>query len=503
MKGTIRNMKAGSKETENNAKRYMIYGCLYAAFCFIVIAVAFMIMNGLIEKNNVSQMNDTIGLLAEKVNVSFDMMTGYVKQEADILSVQENLSLEDEYYMLQNFPDKRDYLSVGIISSDGSLYCKDGEKIDLQKYEYDKMAVSNEEIYITEPYLSSVTGSNVITMFAPIYQEKQLVGNIYVTYPLETVQNLAKTEVLKHEVESYLMNGLSGNYITCSNSENHTSGVWGNMSLIKKDMTCSDGYDYNLWMENMQNNSDNNILCYTMNGIEYTQAYVKINCMENWFVVVRIPNAGLTNIMHKYLYCIGVCAVILIAGTLLFAFMLYFNEYRQKKKIEVISSVDPLTGLYNRRAFSEKLSRIFKDPFASMGSIYIFVDIDFFKEVNDTYGHAVGDEILRSVSDILKEVFNENSIVSRVGGDEFNILLTNINAIEKVEEMIRIFTEKLRNIHISNGKHFPVQCSIGMARYMKDADSLAELTECADKALYYVKNNGKNSFCWYSDIKAQ
>lgn len=493
-------MKATGKNNKSNLNQYIYHIIAYAAFCIIVYSVAAVFMNRLMAENNANQMNETIGLIAEKVNVSFDMMASDVEKAADIISVHEPSNLEEEYAKLRRIPANGS-ISRGIIDKDGNYYCTEAEKHDMEKYGYAEQLEKSSDMFISEPYLSCVTGTNVITIFAPVYASDMYAGSIYETYPLESVQKLARTSVLKHEVESYFMDSRSGNFISCSASKNHAAGVWSNLSLVKADMKCLDGYDYNVWFENMRSNSKDNVLCFMLGGVAYTQAYIKISSMEDWYVVVRIPNTELTLAMHDYLKCISIFATILILGTAFFGFMLYYGEHRQKKHIEEISGTDPLTGLLNRRTFNDAVEDAFKDPLTARRNIYVFVDIDFFKEINDTYGHAAGDDVLKAVAAELEDIFGEYAIIARVGGDEFNLLLMNIDRIEMVDEMLELFAEHLKDMRLPNGTILPITCSVGLARYMKDASNITTLTERADIALYHIKRNGKGGYCWYNSIK--
>lgn len=171
-------------------------------------------------------------------------------------------------------------------------------------------------------------------------------------------------------------------------------------------------------------------------------------------------------------------------------------------KIEKLSITDGLTGLFNHKHFQDRLSEEFMRLNRSSESFsLLLIDIDFFKKVNDTYGHPAGDEILRGVAAIIKETIRDIDIPARYGGEEFAAILlkTDNNGAEKMAERLRkAVTGKTFKV---DGKDLRVTVSIGIAVSKTDASNKQELIEKADKALYYAKENGRNRCVLYKEIK--
>ncbi|MFK2824782.1 sensor domain-containing diguanylate cyclase [Bacillus sp. B190/17] len=150
------------------------------------------------------------------------------------------------------------------------------------------------------------------------------------------------------------------------------------------------------------------------------------------------------------------------------------------------SSTDPLTGLRNRRAMSEHLATLAegKRPFA-----VILLDIDYFKKINDTYGHGVGDEVLIFLARLMKETVREGDICCRYGGEEFLIILpeADTSLAEHAAEELRIHLEQT----ISPTSEV-ITISAGAAAFPNDASTPAELINLADQCLYQAKQTGRN-----------
>jgi diguanylate cyclase (GGDEF)-like protein len=162
---------------------------------------------------------------------------------------------------------------------------------------------------------------------------------------------------------------------------------------------------------------------------------------------------------------------------------------KMMEEITYLSNVDPLTELFNRRFFNKQLiqeierAERYDCPFA-----LIFMDIDYFKAINDTYGHEIGDVILKAISALLVNNVRRVDIVSRWGGEEFIILCINTELDKAI-----LLAEKLRSIiekmDFETVEH--MTCSFGVSSYHK-MDDFAALLQRADEALYISKDKGRN-----------
>ena len=171
------------------------------------------------------------------------------------------------------------------------------------------------------------------------------------------------------------------------------------------------------------------------------------------------------------------------------------NRANAYAKILQYATLDALTGLNNRRQFEVRLKQEIattkrqKNPLCAM-----MIDIDFFKKVNDTYGHASGDTVLRTVASIIKEHLRESDIPSRYGGEEFAVLLpyTHIDEAQIVGERLR---KAVENTPVPiDKKNINVTISMGLAEFNPE-ETGENLFERADKALYEAKESGRNRVC--------
>ncbi len=197
---------------------------------------------------------------------------------------------------------------------------------------------------------------------------------------------------------------------------------------------------------------------------------------------------------HYFLTVFFVVTVMVVATI----YIVTLNRKLRKSQSQLrnMATHDALTGLPNRTYFyelGEKYLRIADRENLKM--MVMFVDLDRFKLVNDTYGHDAGDFVLKEVAKRILAIVRSNDIVSRIGGDEFLLMLWNVESIEKVEQVMQRLIESISLPMLDTaGNRLQVGASIGASNYPEDDDVLEKLIKKADKVLYEVKGSGRGSY---------
>jgi diguanylate cyclase (GGDEF)-like protein len=173
--------------------------------------------------------------------------------------------------------------------------------------------------------------------------------------------------------------------------------------------------------------------------------------------------------------------------------------------LEKSARTDALTGLYNRQYLEESIEKIVNQAKRSETPYGILMaDIDYFKMINDTYGHDVGDEAIRVIAQTLEENTRESDLVVRYGGEEFIVLLYNCDAeyVKSIAEKIRVAFSK-KKIKAGNGISFSKTISIGAGIYPEQSESFWKVIKFADVALYHAKNSGRDQVALFDASMAE
>jgi diguanylate cyclase (GGDEF)-like protein/PAS domain S-box-containing protein len=171
----------------------------------------------------------------------------------------------------------------------------------------------------------------------------------------------------------------------------------------------------------------------------------------------------------------------------------------QQEKLLYQAYYDPLTGLANRVLFYDRLEHSLEKAERECHKLaLLFIDLDRFKEINDSLGHDVGDIVLKIAAQRLGSVLREEDTLARLGGDEFTILLENIKSPQAVSSVAQKLLDALTEVMVVNGKELYISCSIGISIYPDNSCKTQDLLKYADSAMYKAKAEGRNGFQFYS-----
>jgi diguanylate cyclase (GGDEF)-like protein len=196
-----------------------------------------------------------------------------------------------------------------------------------------------------------------------------------------------------------------------------------------------------------------------------------------------------------------IIAALCLASFLFSAFLLYMRFHDQVKTnrdIEFLAHHDALTGLPNRAVFNARLNealRLAQAKASNMG--VMLIDVDKFKEINDTYGHGTGDIFLQVIADRLRSVFGDH-LVARLSGDEFAVMTKSVSDVARLTKLASDMLAATDAPCVIDGKEIKISLSIGVARASDGSWRASRLLHCADLALYRAKHSGRSTFAWYT-----
>ena len=227
-------------------------------------------------------------------------------------------------------------------------------------------------------------------------------------------------------------------------------------------------------------------------------------CGDNWRVICSVPTRIVLqeqNTVQMFILGVGVvAAIIAIVLSMVLSFGISSSVEEELTDLNNLAEVDQLTGIYNKRSFEKKADAVLKQ--AALGAQYavILFDLDNFKSVNDTYGHAFGDKVLTAAGEIMRRTFRSGDSLGRLGGDEFCVLLSvntglgGTSSRSLVEKKCSELCSAFAAHDFGGAEGFKVSVSVGAALYPENGKTFNALYKAADSALYRSKGRGKNTY---------
>jgi diguanylate cyclase (GGDEF)-like protein/PAS domain S-box-containing protein len=173
---------------------------------------------------------------------------------------------------------------------------------------------------------------------------------------------------------------------------------------------------------------------------------------------------------------------------------------QSEAELEFLAHHDPLTKLPNRLLLTSRLSQAIKRAKRENSKIAVlFLDLDRFKEINDTFGHSYGDEILTTVTTRFKIAMREKDTIARIGGDEFIILIEEMEDVSDIDQVLLKILNVFKDEIVVFQHSFKLSASIGVALYPDDGNNIEDLIKNADAAMYQAKDAGRNTYRFYTE----
>ena len=227
-------------------------------------------------------------------------------------------------------------------------------------------------------------------------------------------------------------------------------------------------------------------------------------CGDNWRVVSSIPTKIILkekNAIEVYILAIGaIAAIIAIVLSMILSFGVSSSVDKTFTTLNTQAHMDQLTGVLNKRAFEVRVDGLLKGAPKDAHYAMMLIDIDNFKSVNDTYGHAFGDKVLAGVGEIMRKTFRSEDSLGRIGGDEFCVFMSIAGEMSDEERLALIhrkcgeLCENLRRHYSAGDGEYVGSASVGVSVYPANGGSFSELYRMADRALYSTKGSGKDNY---------
>lgn len=474
-----------------------MYRVAFVSFvCFIVISI--LVFFSFLQRQVKENIEEALGASVTRQSYRFRMVLnnqfGNMEGVAAVLGESDPITSERNMEILQAMSETDIYEQMAVIDQSGRAFYHNGDERDLSTRLYFKQAMEGQKQVMSNPMESVADGVKRVILAVPIRRDDQIIGVLGGSYDVGGLSEMLFEDV--YDEAGYSM------IVTDD----------GQVVAIDKDKTVDSGDDFFSYYEDLGfrsgqsiedvradfRNQRGNIVQFGSRQDSRYLAYVPLK-LNGWMLcyVVPIRNAGEEYVFISKYGSLLVLAL-LFATVLLVLRILKINSLDQRLLIMKAKS-DPLTGLRNKVTTEYEINAFLKRDQGRGEHALIMLDLDRFKEINDTYGHVMGDVVLQQVAGMLRREFRSTDILGRVGGDEFIIFMKAVGDREAVTGHVESLCESMRHHICEKHPQARLRCSVGIAYAPVHGTSFMELYQNADHALYTAKANGRDGYAVYGE----
>lgn len=410
---------------------------------------------------------------------------------------------EEQSVILEALRDSAEVYDAVICGTDGMGYRMNGEAVDLSTTGYFAEACTGEKkiIYVTDDGLNNKAA---VVVVSPVLLQQSAKQYVVCYYDMTNFEKLIKRPGMEQGAFFILMEqsgqvmALAGDKESslCVETEDYFSFLKqiGNADQITERMYFR-VQNFNAGISYISNEKEGRGLVYAPVGTSsfylvagLSEDYIDEAVAKEW----AFSNVMLWEILITLMMFVGVIVVVNILSRI--------RDSEKSKELADKADRDLLTDLYNKIATERKIKECIAENPDEQGLMFI-LDIDNFKKINDTMGHAFGDEILRTLGARIRSEFRSTDIIGRMGGDEFVIYLRNMKEESIIQLEARRVERFFQEFQAGDYVKYSASASIGAAVYPRDAKDFEGLYKAADRALYVAKKRGKNQLAFYGDDK--
>ncbi len=484
------------KRKKNETTTYVPAMLLFIAAVTISLLVFLVGVQSSIESGSQNAIKTNVSRQSEHVWSILDIHYGYLNGIAAEMGKSDELMSKSNKDMLVSLRKATNLERVALFDADGNAYYDNGAIKNVASRRYFKEAMDGHES-LSDPLESSVDKETRVVLAVPVRKDGKVVGVLGGSYNVTSLSRMlfndffggigytlittCEGEIIAHDGDAaYHKINYGDNFFEFYDAKILLGGS--TLKDVEKDF--AEGKEGLIKMRSSSGNESDKYLAYTDLG------------MNDWMIcyVIPVSEAQKTyNFIRKYELMFTAAFIVMIFILLGYVFR---KSKAHNKLLLQAAQIDGLTGAFNKRSTEERINDIlWENPKET--HMFVIMDLDRFKEVNDRYGHMIGDEVLRNFGNLLKEYFREEDVIGRIGGDEFVVLMRKIehkeNAVERIENLIK----KMEECYLAEMDGENVTISAGISFAPECGNSYMDLYKAADTALYETKKAGRNGYHIY------
>ena len=483
------------KTSIKNRVIFQVSGLIAVAIISITLMVSYMMFNNINSEINKLLVNKTYDIqqrLEQKIGYLVDSTILLSKNELIINSLIDTQSREKFLdILIQNYKKGKDVVSVSVVDFDGDAIFKTKEKIP----KYNSSAQLRASLSLGQVTTYIQKSDNNLVVIAPIHYYETTQGALITVFDIDAI---GRQIVLKNEPFNY------------------TKLIYDKKTIFSHNYDASTQY-YNFSIESFDLNSYVNKLSVVVEfGLENAKyeepiidALTRLSIIGFLFILAGliISNILADTITQPILKLYEKVKESTHSKTVLCSPIGTNDEIEQLAKafdertisLQYEVEHDSLTTLPNRVLLLDRLNQSIKHSKLHNSKLaLLFIDLDHFKEINDSLGHSIGDELLKKVSDTIRKIIKEDDTVARLGGDEFVVLIEDTNSTDDIIDYTQKIMDEFQKTQIIKEHSFFISCSIGISIYPNDGLTSEELIKNADAAMYKAKEIGRNNYQFYA-----
>lgn len=415
--------------------------------------------------------------------------------------VEEDLSLSDQQIvaLLKIVGECTEAAKVELCDSSGNGINQSGETVSIGEEEYFQEVLSGTTHFYVEES-EPMTQQFIVAVQRMKREGKNL---MLIFYPVEKFDGMLSAK------EQH-----SGTFLTLLDAEGRVLSVSGTdgemfsgMNLVE-DLRAENPEVAERIVSCAVNGSQGMDQDVKVDGEKTTLIYIPLG-INQWSVVMGVKQSYVDRQVSYQWESAKNMLIALILVTIAFSCIVTavdmigrIRDNQQKKELENKADTDLLTGLNNKLATERKIKEYIAQNPQSQSMMFL-LDVDNFKTVNDTMGHAFGDEVLSTLGEEISAIFRASDIIGRVGGDEFMIFLKAVPTPEVIRREAKKVEDFFRGFQVGDPVKYDVKASIGVAVFPYEGNDFETLYKAADQGLYKAKRRGKNQLAFYEDKWAQ
>lgn len=485
------------KKNQTQIKKYAAVISIFLAAVIVGLFVFFFCIKRSVEQRSKNTMRNNVVRQSEHLRTILDIQYDYLNGLTEEIGKTDHLLAKKNMDLIKSITKHTDFGGTALIEPNGDAHYDNGLIKNLSHRRYFKEVISGKRT-LSDPLDSSISGSTRVVLGVPIYNSKhKVIGALGGSYDVTALSRMLFED---------LFNGQGCSMIIAQNGEiiafEGDTSYW-NLDyrdnfykycykwIIKDKVTVKKiKQDFKEGKENLVTADSKK-----EGTRRHYFAYMPMGA-NGWMLCYALPEQAAQQ-SYNFIegYEISFMIVFIVLVILLILYIVYENHTRNKELLKY-AQTDALTGLYNKETTEQLTDELLSED-ENKYHAFLILDVDCFKQINDIYGHAVGDIVLQKFGKLLKGTFREGDILGRIGGDEFGVIMKNIQtkdiAMKKAEELLA----KTQAYKIDELKGNNISISIGISTAPQDGDCYMDLYKRADQALYQAKRSGKARVCNY------